>query len=596
MARFSYPLFFFISHLPLLSLAQDERSFDQRCQNFHCGNLGYIGFPFSNWTHPECGLMAVDDCNEPVQKIQLGKEGPWYNITNISENNTITLEDQVFQKYLENRSCESFKNFTFPPSPLLSFEIISNLTLFKCPPNLHTSSTNFSFYCKDSLIFYNFTHIRIGEKGLPSLPPRCSIIQLPANNKTQNTTDLFNLFTGVFSLQVHVPLDCFKCHSRGGQCQLDRKGNFFCCQTTECYDCDGRGGTCLSHGNKTKTGNKNKKLKLGLGIGASSAGICILIILAHCFRKKLCSANSIIFWRQTAENYQNIEAFLRDCGSLAPKRYTYSDIKKMTNSFKHKLGQGGYGGVYKGFCFEGYRRALIYEFLPNGSLEKFICEKNTLETNQILNWETLYKIAVGIARGLEYLHRGCSTRILHFDIKPHNILLDEDFCPKISDFGLAKICPRKESVVSMTGARGTVGYIAPEVFCRNFGAVSHKSDVYSYGMMVFEMTGRKNNGVGNNRSSDVYFPDWVYECLETDELVLQGIENEEDKKYARTMVIVSLWCIQTLPSNRPTISRVVEMLEGGLEFLQIPPKPFLSSPGVSQADSSIGQYANIVIP
>ncbi|KAK4598489.1 hypothetical protein RGQ29_015804 [Quercus rubra] len=160
-----------------------------------------------------------------------------------------------------------------------------------------------------------------------------------------------------------------------------------------------------------------------------------------------------------------------------------------------------------GFCFEESKRALIYEFMPNGSLEKFIYKENPLNANRQLGWEALYKIAVGIARGLEYLHRGCNTQILHFDIKPHNILLDENFCPKISDFGLAKICPREESVISMLGVRGTAGYIAPEVFCRNIGGVSHKSDVYSYGMMVLEMVGgRKNIDVSVDRVSEIYFP------------------------------------------------------------------------------------------
>ncbi|XP_031248137.1 PR5-like receptor kinase [Pistacia vera] len=225
--------------------------------------------------------------------------------------------------------------------------------------------------------------------------------------------------------------------------------------------------------------------------------------------------------------------------------------------------------------------------MPNGSLEKFIYEKN-VETNQKLEWETLYRIAIGIARGLEYLHRGCSTRILHFDIKPHNILLDKDFCPKISDFGLAKICLKKESIISMTGARGTIGYIAPEVVSRNFGEVSHKSDVYSYGMMVLEMVGgRKNIDVAVNRTSEIYFPHWIYNCLEVDdELELKGIEGEEDEESARKMIIVSLWCIQTNPSDRPTISRVVDMLEGSINSLRIPPKPFLSPTRSPPRDSS----------
>ncbi|KAH7841323.1 hypothetical protein Vadar_028365 [Vaccinium darrowii] len=206
--------------------------------------------------------------------------------------------------------------------------------------------------------------------------------------------------------------------------------------------------------------------------------------------------------------------------------------------------------------------------MPNGSLDKFIHDGGSLTYRQ-LGWEALYQIAVGIARGLEYLHRGCNTRILHFDIKPHNILLNENFCPKISDFGLAKLCPQKDSIISLAGARGTTCYIAPEVFSRNFGGVSHKSDVYSY------------------RTSEIYFPHWVYKCLELDEeLGLHGIMDAESLVSARKMIIVGLWCIQTDPSHRPSMSRVVEMLEGSAEPLQIPPKPFLSSPSRAPMDSS----------
>ncbi|KAI7757302.1 hypothetical protein M8C21_031430 [Ambrosia artemisiifolia] len=156
--------------------------------------------------------------------------------------------------------------------------------------------------------------------------------------------------------------------------------------------------------------------------------------------------------------------------------------------------------------------------MPNGSLERFIYYRNSSSSSQ-LGWEKLYQIAVGIARGLEYLHRGCSTRILHFDIKPHNILLDEDFCPKISDFGLAKLFHEKESKISMSNLRGT-----PE------------------------------------------------------QLGLHGIVCEEENMIARKMIIVGLWCIQTNPLSRPTITRVLEMLEGDLTSIEIPPKPYVSSP------------------
>ena len=110
----------------------------------------------------------------------------------------------------------------------------------------------------------------------------------------------------------------------------------------------------------------------------------------------------------------------------------------------------------------------------------------------VIEWEKLQQIAVGVARDLEYLHQGCSTRIIHFDIKPQNILLDQEFCPKIADFGLAKLCHLKDSILSIAEARGTIGFIAPEVFSRGFGVVSTKSDVYSYGMMLLEMVGGKD--------------------------------------------------------------------------------------------------------
>ncbi|PRQ40315.1 putative glycerophosphodiester phosphodiesterase, protein kinase RLK-Pelle-LRK10L-2 family [Rosa chinensis] len=136
-----------------------------------------------------------------------------------------------------------------------------------------------------------------------------------------------------------------------------------------------------------------------------------------------------------------------------------------------------------GFCFEGLERALIYEFMPNESLEKFIFDANNPQKDHHLGWEALDRIALGIARGLEYLHRGY--------------------------FGLAKICNGKESIVSMMGARGTAGYIALEVFCRNFGGISHKSDVYSYGMILSEMVGRRRNisvEVEFEDTSEIYFP------------------------------------------------------------------------------------------
>ncbi|XP_010042044.2 rust resistance kinase Lr10-like [Eucalyptus grandis] len=331
--------------------------------------------------------------------------------------------------------------------------------------------------------------------------------------------------------------------------------------------------------------------------------------------------------------FDKFETVFENDGMSFLRRYSYVEIKRMTNSFKEKLSQGGYGFVYKGnlpngrlvavkilsklsgdgeefinevnsisrtshvnivhllgFCFHKTRRALVYEFMANGSLDKFINEENYRKLSHChLGWDTLYQISLVIAQGLEYLHRGCNSRILHFDIKPHNILLDENDHPKISDFGLAKICHQDESTISLFGARGTVGFIAPEVFCRNFGGISHKSDVYSFGMTVLEMVGgRKNIVAGANQTSEVYFPHWIHKRLELqEELGLQNILNEGDNEKARNMIIVSLWCIQTNPSNRPAMSEVVDKLRGGIACLQVPPKPYLSSPSRSSPTTSM---------
>ncbi|CAL2248109.1 unnamed protein product [Prunus armeniaca] len=130
----------------------------------------------------------------------------------------------------------------------------------------------------------------------------------------------------------------------------------------------------------------------------------------------------------------------------------------------------------------------------------------------------------------------------------------------------------------MLGTRGTAGYIAPEVFSRNFGGVSNKSDVYSYGMLVLEMVGaRKNLDSGVSETSEM-FPHCVYKDLELDkDDIVFGAISEEEKVVARKMVLISLWCIQTIPSDRPSMTEVVEMLEGPLHSLQIAPKPFLFS-------------------
>ncbi|XWS10225.1 hypothetical protein CRYUN_Cryun39dG0057000 [Craigia yunnanensis] len=205
----------------------------------------------------------------------------------------------------------------------------------------------------------------------------------------------------------------------------------------------------------------------------------------------------------------------------------------MTKGFKDKLGEGGYGSVFKGklrighhvaikllgkskangqdfineiafigrihhfnvakligFYAEGSKQALVYYFMLNGSLDKIIFSK---ENKNTLGWKKMFDIVLGVARGIDYLHQGWDMQILHFDIKPHNILLDENFNPKVSDFNLTKLYSVEDSIVSLTAVRGTIGYIAPELVYKNIGDISYKANVYSFGMLLMEMIGKRKN-------------------------------------------------------------------------------------------------------
>ncbi|XP_042981945.1 probable receptor-like protein kinase At5g39020 [Carya illinoinensis] len=321
-------------------------------------------------------------------------------------------------------------------------------------------------------------------------------------------------------------------------------------------------------------------------------------------------------WRRRhLSMYNAIEEFLQKHNDLVPIRYSYSEVKKMTKGFKDKLGEGGYGTVFKGtlqsgqlvavkmlgkskangqefisevatigtihhvnivqligFCVEGSKRALVYEFMSNGSLNKYIFSQ---EGTILLSFEKMHDIALGVARGIKYLHEGCEMQILHFDIKPHNILLDENLTPKVSDFGLARLFSVDDSIVSLTAVRGTLGYMAPELCYQNIGGISYKADVYSFGMLLMDMTGRRRNlNTFADHSSETYFPTCVYDELHNENGIEIEDAIEEEKKMTKKMIIVALWCIQMKPNDRPSMKKVIEMLEGDIECLQIPPKPF----------------------
>ncbi|XP_057434596.1 rust resistance kinase Lr10-like isoform X2 [Lotus japonicus] len=342
------------------------------------------------------------------------------------------------------------------------------------------------------------------------------------------------------------------------------------------------------------------------------------------------------YYKMKGEDHARVEIFLKDYKALKPTRFSYADIKRITHQFKEKLGEGAHGAVYKGklstqilvavkilnnsegddgtefinevgtmgkihhvnvvrllgFCADGFHRALVYDFFPNGSLQNFIISaSNNKDKKTFLGWEKLQEIALGIATGIDYLHQGCDQRILHFDINPHNVLLDDTLTPKITDFGLAKLCSKNRSTVSMTAARGTLGYMAPEVFSRNFGNVSYKSDIYSYGMLLLEMVGGRKNIVNNttgqeNDSVQVLYPDWIHGLLEGKDMHVPIDDEEGDCGIAKKLAIVGLWCIQWHPMHRPSMKTVMQMLHGEGDKLKVPTNPFQPKASTSTSTSS----------
>ncbi|KAM5556940.1 G-type lectin S-receptor-like serine/threonine-protein kinase LECRK4 [Rosa sericea] len=296
------------------------------------------------------------------------------------------------------------------------------------------------------------------------------------------------------------------------------------------------------------------------------------------------------------------------------RAFTYKELEEATDGFREELGRGAFGTVYKGIississtnyvaikkldkvaqqgekefkteasaiakthhknlvrllglCDEGENKLLVYEFMSNGTLASFLFGISRPD------WNKRIQIAFGIARGLMYLHDECSTQIIHCDIKPHNILLDDSFTARISDFGLAKLL-LSDQTLTHTVIRGTRGYVAPEWF-RNT-PVTAKVDVYSYGVMLLEIICcRRSLEMERENEEEVILTDWVYDCY-TQRRLNKMIEDDEearnDMKRLERLVMVAIWCIQEDPSLRPTMKKVTQMLEGVVD-VSVPPSP-----------------------
>ncbi|XP_062220406.1 G-type lectin S-receptor-like serine/threonine-protein kinase At5g35370 [Phragmites australis] len=310
-----------------------------------------------------------------------------------------------------------------------------------------------------------------------------------------------------------------------------------------------------------------------------------------------------------------------------PTRFTHDEIEDITNSFRIKIGAGGFGAVYKGelpdgslvavkkiqgvgmqgkrefcteiavignihhinlvrlrgFCTEGQRRLLVYEYMNRGSLDRSLFRP----TGPLLEWKERIDVAIGAARGLAYLHFGCDQRIIHCDVKPENILLADGGQVKIADFGLAKLLTPEQSGL-FTTMRGTRGYLAPEWLSN--APITDRTDVYSFGMVLLELVrGRKNRSehvsdVGGGEASDSSngTTGSSSRAAKSDYFPLAALEGHEARRYAELadprlqgrvvaeeverVVKVALCCLHEDPHLRPSMAVVAGMLEGTMEL------------------------------
>ncbi|KAJ4708323.1 Receptor protein kinase [Melia azedarach] len=339
---------------------------------------------------------------------------------------------------------------------------------------------------------------------------------------------------------------------------------------------------------------------------------CVLIRRRYNRRRTLLETKLVSEGRELRIEY----SFLRKVAGV-PIRFRFKELEEATDNFQALLGQGASASVFKGILSDGtpvavkrideqehgekeFRaevaaiasvqhvnlvrligycivpggpRFLVHDYIPNGSLDHWIFPTTRRSGNSpggCLSWNLRYRVAIDVAKALSYLHNDCRSRVLHLDVKPENILLDENYRAIVADFGLSKLMTRDQSRV-ITTIRGTRGYLAPEWLLER--GVSEKCDIYSYGMVLLEMIGGRRNVCliehGNDKSKRKwqYFPKIVNEKMKEGkfmEVVDQRLVDagDIDERQVRRLANVAFWCIQERTRLRPSMSQVIEMLEG----------------------------------
>ncbi|KAK9117207.1 hypothetical protein Sjap_016154 [Stephania japonica] len=425
-----------------------------------------------------------------------------------------------------------------------------------------------------------------------------------ASKEKTSTKSVFGLAACLATLN---PLDCASCLESAAAFALS------CLPSTE--------GQALMAGCALRYDNHNF---LNRVISFSTSEYAIFMIMLYCGIVAVISLlaiitgvciGKIVYFRKNRSAYDNLQGMENSLSLLNNAlQFNYLTLEKATGNFSdsNKLGHGGTGEVFKGCLEDGREIAvkrlfrttngdlknevyvmslakhknlvrflgfnfnrqncllLVYEYLAHKSLDNVLFDP---DRKKELDWKRRHGILIGIAEGLEYLHRHCEVKVVHRDIKSYNILLDVKYRPKIADFGLAKLYENDDSASLYTAVQGTLGYMAPEYIAK--GQLTEKVDVYSYGVLVLEIvSGVQNNKFKQRDSVDsLVTSTWKhFQANNVSEIIDESMEDKDIEQVKRA-IHVGLLCTQEVPSQRPSMTDIIEMLKQKDRHLRMPSKP-----------------------